>query len=253
MKLLQKAQEGSNKFLNEVENKEEKPSQTQEAQTVQPQIPESQDPDFPFTMKIRNNTLHFRGWKVKDIRLYKTAENEKEQKEALIYNLIKEPVILDSYESLYALIMIRSKSVDEGVEYHFKCKKCEELYDVSIKPEECLKVEFNDYEPFTVGEHTYQFQDLKNREVYESVEKSELMDMCMHVKTIDNDDGYTLEEVINYFEDLDLKDFRAIKEVYDKQRFTVTMHSTVKCTHCGNEIEMLFDTLPNFIPPEFEE
>lgn len=244
MKLLQKAQEGSQKFLEEIEEK----TQTE----IKPEI-KSEDPDFPFTMQIRNNTLHYRGWKVKDIRLYKTAENEKEQKEALIYNLIKEPVTLDSYESLYALIMIRSKSVDEGITYHFKCKKCEELYNAEIKPEECLKIEFREYEPFEVNGHRYQFQDIRNREVYEELEKSDLMDMCMHVKSIDSNDGLTLEETIGYFEDLDLKDFREVKRNYDDQRFTVTMHSKVKCTHCGNEIEMLFDTLPNFIPPEFEE
>lgn len=244
MQLLKKAQEGSQKFVDDVKN--------QEPETI-PEANNEVDPDYPFEMKIRDNVLHYRGWKVKDIRLYKSAESPQEQKEALIYNLIKEPVTLDSYESLYALIMIRSKSVDEGITYHFKCKKCEELYEVDIKPEDNINIEFTPYTSFEVNGHHYQFQDLKNREVYESLEKSELMDMCMHVKSIDNNDGYTLEEVINYFEDLDLKDFRKIKDTYDKQRFTVTMHGKVKCTHCGNEIEMLFDTLPDFIPPEFEE
>lgn len=210
------------------------------------------DSEFPFTMKIRGKELHFRSWKVKDMKNYKNAEEISGQRKALVYDCIKEDNALDSFEYLYALIQIRQKSIQEKIKYNFKCTECEQFYEAEVDLSDIVHTDYKEYAPFTIGEHTYEFSDIKNRDYYESMEHSELIDLIMHVDNIDGDKSLTLEEVTTFFDELPIQEFIEIKEKYNEQRFKVEMKGKVKCSHCGNEVNMIFDTLPNFVPPEFE-
>lgn len=258
--LLNQANANTEKRIKEIKGNEE----NKENNTKTPLPPKSQsvrepvldkvstDPEYPFTMKIRGRDVHYRSWKVKDMRNYKTAENLPDQRKALVYDCLKEDIALDTFEYLFALIQIRLKSISDKINYQFKCSKCDKPYIAEVDLSEVVETSYTEYEPFTIGEHTYVFSDIKNRDFYESLDHSELLDLIMHIESIDNDNSFTLEEVSTFIDDLPVKEFLELKDKFNDQRFKVEMKGKVKCTHCGNEVSMIFDTLPNFVPEEFE-
>lgn len=237
------------------EEKEEKVKEEVKNVPETQEVLEVQDPEYPFTLKIRNKTFHYRGWKVKDIRNYRAATDSRAQRQALVFNCLKEGDALDTQEFLYALISIRSKSFSDKTQYAFKCDnpECGKVYSHEIFVQDVVKTSFADYTPFKVGEHAYEFQDIQNRDFYETQDKSELFDLVMHIKSIDDNNALTVEEVLHFIDDLPVQEYRDLKKKFDEQKFSMTLEEDITCPHCGKKDHMIYDMIPNLIPDEFEE
>ena len=73
---------------------------------------ENDDPLFKFKIVIRDKTIEFRKWKVKDRKNLLQASNDVERRKALVYNCIKDQnIALDNEEFNFVLEKIRSVSV----------------------------------------------------------------------------------------------------------------------------------------------
>lgn len=218
---------------------------------VDTQESEEQDPDYPLTMSIRGKVYHYRPWKVKDMKKYRDHQDDETQSSALVCDCIKEEATFDTFEFMYALIRIRQASVPDKISYQFKCPDCEEPYEYSVDIDEIIDTNYADYVPVEIGDKTFVFQDIQNRELYERLEKNDITDLICHIKTV-NGEAYTLEETISIVDDLNIAEFRKLQKEFNDMRFKITLTGKVVCPHCGHETTMIFDTIPDFVPPEFQ-
>lgn len=253
--LLQQANANTNKILDQLKEESAKIADTassikelkEEVKEEQPQT----DPDYPLTMSIRGKVYHYRPWKVKDMKKYKDSADDAEQSVALVYDCIKEDASFDTFEFMYALIRIRQASVPDKINYQFKCPDCEEPYEYSVDIDEIIDTNYADYEPVEVGGKTFIFQDIQNRDLYDRLDKNELTDLICHIKSVDGE-SYSLEETISIIDDLNIAEFRKLQKAFTDMRFKLTLTGKVKCPHCGYETTMIFDTIPDFVPQEFQ-
>lgn len=253
--LLQQANANTNRIISQLKEEEKAVEETTEAiQSLKEEVntQTEADPDYPLTMSIRGKVYHFRPWKVKDMKKYREAPDDTNQAIALVYDCIKEEASFDTFEFMYALIRIRQASVPDKINYQFKCPHCEEPFEYSVDIDEIVETNYADYKPVFVGDKTFIFQDIQNRELYDRLDKNDLTDLVCHVKSV-NGEVYTIEEVISIIDDLNLVEFRTLQKEFNAMRFQLSLTGKVKCPHCGNETTMIFDTIPDFVPQEFQQ
>lgn len=236
---------------------------TQEQQALElnaAEVPSiSNSSEFPNELNIRGKIYHYRTYKVKDIKKYKNAANEQEEQNALVYDLIQEKTVFDPIEYLYALIQIRTKSLDDKFNYTLRCSNCGETFEYSADYSEIAKPVFTEYTPITVGNHTFTFaevQDSIDPEFFKSIENdpenADVLNLLSHLYNIDNN-KISLTDAAKIVDDLSLADFRTLFTEFKKQIFNLDFTHDVTCPHCSNTVKMLFDDLPDFVPEEFKD
>lgn len=213
---------------------------------------------YQYTTKIRDKSVKFRKWKVKDKKKFQAnKDNPVAFKEALVYDCLEdEKIALSEEEYRYMLMIIRDATLKDRITYTFNCENCEEDYDYEANLVEIMKPEFEPYGDIIVNDRIFTMGELRNRGHYEEVmaafigeeEQKDLIDFILHVHAYNDNDGLDFEEIFNIVNDLDIDEFEYIFVEWNKMKFKMDNVQEVVCPHCGNKELFEFDALPDFFP-----
>ena len=215
---------------------------------------------FPHTCDIGRAKLKFRPWKVKDKFALRAAETIYDKRKALVYNCLEKPeTALDINEFQYVLFCIRNQSLDYVTQYDVTCDHCKKGYVVDVNFKDVLVPRFGDYTEIKTSSHTFELQEIKNQGYYEEAMQNEtdperrfLLDLTMHIASIDGDASFKATEVLDFIQELSMKEFEDLSRAWKNQRFSFNIEARVKCPFCSEYSLFRFLTVPNFFPESWE-
>jgi len=222
-------------------------------------------PDYKFKLKLRDNTINFRKWKVKDRKKFidslRNEDNIDERKisESLVYDCIDNDIVLSSDEFRYVLTKIREESIGDTVDFNFTCSKCKEDFTVTYKLDDILKPEYKEYSDIIIDDINIEIGDISlKKEFYdkyisecENMSEIYFIDFLAHIKSINSDTSKSFNELTEYFEDLDTDIFDQILDKWEEMRFKINDKNEVTCSHCGFKEDYIFDDIPDFFPKKW--
>jgi hypothetical protein len=211
--------------------------------------------DYKFTTTIRNKEVKYRKWKVKDKKkIIQSVDDKKLIKDALVYDCIKEDIALSEEEYKFMLYKIRNISLKDKIDYVFECQNCSEIFDYSADLDEIMSSSFEEYGEIISGNTFISIDSIRNKNFYEdqildlNESDKQFIDFLLHIKSINDNTGFTFEELKNEFNNMNIDIFEDIFKQWQDLKFKVNNIGTVKCPKCSDEIQMEFDLLPNFFP-----
>lgn len=212
--------------------------------------------EFNLNTTIRNKNIKFRKWKVKDKNKFiQNKENPEIIKQALVYDCIEDDVTLSDEEYKYMLMKIRQASISNPIAWIFSCTKCNETFEYEANLDEIMKPDFQEYGDLIEEDVIFTMGNIINQEFYDSKmgestipEVSLITDFVLHIKSINDNDGYSFDDIIDYINDMDVDVFEKIMEKWETMRFKVNNIHEVTCPHCNNVELYEFDDLPGFFP-----
>lgn len=221
---------------------------------------ENNDPLFKYRVQIRDKTIEFRKWKVKDRKTLIQAKNDVERRKALVYNCIKDQnIALDNEEYNFMLEKIRSVSVKEKLKYTLTCDDCNKEFNLSVDIEDLIDCSFDDYKPLEYNDLIIEVQDIKNRDFYENTivtvtdtQERYLYDLALHIKSINGNSSMSFQSVLDFLLDLDIDAYNSIYDQFNKVRFRCVNLQSVECPYCHGETVFNFNDFPDFFPKSWE-
>lgn len=217
--------------------------------------------DYKFKTKIRDKNVFFRKWKVKDKKKFMNSKDDSVlMKESLVYDCIKDKKIAFSEEEFtYMLIKIREASLKDKMSYIFDCEKCQNSFKLEVLASDVITPEFNEYKNITCSSTTFEIQEIKNRKFYDESmatvtdpQEKQLIDFILHVKSINDDESLSFQEIMQFINELDVDVFEDIFKQWERMRFKLNMTHSVECPECHDENLFMFDSLPDFFPTSWE-
>lgn len=206
-------------------------------------------------IKVGNKHITIRKWKGKDKKLFKEEIlkeniNFKDVLNTLVYNCIEEDVVLSADEFRYVLIKIREFSLGSEFEFEFYCEECDETFNKKLTIDEIIRYTYEDVKEIKVNDITLKLGNIKNKDIYLekiSGEDGEMHDFLLRVEKINDNDSFTYNELIDFFDELDIQTIEEIIEIWNNSKFTLDDINEVECK-CGKCTKYKFDELPGFLP-----
>lgn len=215
--------------------------------------------DFKYQFVLNGKTIKYRKWKVKDKFTLDKANTNYEIHKAVVYDCLEEQVPLDAQELLYAIYQIRKISVKRPVKYTFECTHCSHKFEYIAELDKIFEPRFSQYKPFKINDNEYEFAEIRNAKFYEdTLEKIEdleaklIVDMALHIKSINRNDAMKLNDVMAYINNMDLDEYTELQKTFLDQRFMISFMHEVECPICHHKQKYVFDTFPNFYPLGWE-
>lgn len=222
---------------------------------------ENTQEQYEFSTKLRDKNIKFRKWKVKDKKKVQANKgNNIPIKQALVYDCLEDKKIgFNDDEYRYMLIKIREKSIGEDIDYVFTCSACEEDFDYTAHLPDVIKEKYKPYGDIKVNNHIFTMGWIQNREIYDqaisSVETYEelfFVDFIFHVKSYNDSEGYSFEDLYNIIDNFDVDVYEEIFTQWEKMSFKLNTINDVTCPHCGVKNVFEFDLLPGFFPKSWD-
>lgn len=213
--------------------------------------------EVPFGKK----EVTIREWKGKDRKAFKALIKESENlseediAQVLVYNCIEEDVVLNPYELKYILGLLRSKSISDDIKFKWTCE-CSHLNTLDLKISEIQRGVVYDGEApeFKLNGKTVIFKNVKNSKKYKELmtsanEERFLVDMALHIHSIDGDESRTLQEILDYFdEECTTKELDQLWNQYRECMFKLDDINELTCERCNTKQKYRFDEIPGFFP-----
>lgn len=218
--------------------------------------------------KIRDKSIKFRKWKIKDKRKFSensfTVDEDNEiidSTSPLVYDCLENPnIILSPEEFRYVFTQIRKESLGNDIEFEFTCASCESKFNKTLKLTEIVKPMGTKYSDIVVKNIKLGIGDIINKEFYESkigacISESEeyLVDFLLHINSINNKENFTYDELVTYFDNLDVDISEEILEKWEAQKFYIDDTVEIECPECKVKEIYSFDEIPGFIPESWYE
>lgn len=205
-------------------------------------------------IQVGDKTLNIRKWKGKDKKnfisaLHKSDVSEKEIMNTIVYSCVEEDVVLSVDEFRYVLSRIRAISLGETIEIEFYCNECGNVHKQKFDLKDVIRYTHTPLSEIKVGDVHITLGDIKNRDAYiKRVGQDEIYDFLMRIETFNDDDAFTMESLVEKFDDLDLDVLEEIMGIFESSKFKVDDRNDVKCPECGHVETFIFDELPGFFP-----
>lgn len=210
-------------------------------------------------IKVGNKDITIRKWKGKDkkkfISLLKDESlNEVSIMEAMVYSCIEENVILSVDEFKYVLSRIRAYSLGEEISIEFYCDKCGDVFNKEFKLSDVFTYTYKELKEIDIPGAQIKLGPIKNKEIYiKKIAEDSYYDLLLRVERINGNDAFTLEELENIIDEMDLDVLEQIMEIYYDSKFTIHDINEVQCPSCGDKSLYEFDELPGFFPETWFE
>lgn len=212
--------------------------------------------NFNVEIQLNGNTIKARKWKAKEKLFFKKnyEENMDECLKKLVYDCLEDPNVgLSTIEFEYVFIKLREASLGDNINLEFYCEECEKRFISNIFIKDVYKPVFKVSNVIKTKNNTIKIGKIKNKKFYDDItsqnpESLAELDFYLRIETINDEDVTSLEDVIEYFENLDVAEFDEIFSQWDEISFKIDLTYTVKCSKCSAEKEYEFDEMPGFIP-----
>ena len=212
------------------------------------------------TEMIGDKKVTFRKWKGKDkkefIKCLKNPEMEfNDVIQSLVYSCIEDDKVVFGVEELkYLLSRIRAFSLGEYINIELLCTSCMELHKQDFKLSDIIRQKWKPLEQIEVGETTIKFGPIRNREKYiDMMEIDDSYDFIMRIEQFNDLDIFTVQELEDMIDDLDVEDLTLIMAEFMECQFKVDDINSVTCPHCKEITEYEFDEIPGFLPNDWAE
>lgn len=216
---------------------------------------------YDYSVKIRDFNVKFRKWKVKDKKKFiANKDNKIALKESLVYDCLEDKKLaLSEEEFKFMLIQIREASLSDKIEFNFICSNCDKEFNYIADLTEIMKGEYKNYGDISYKGHRFTIGSILNRDFYEEMiqnsildETNYLIDFMLHIKSYNDNDAFTFEELNEIINNLDIDIFEHIFTKWEEMRFKVNNIHNVICPHCNFEELYEFDDLPHFFPDSWD-
>lgn len=208
--------------------------------------------------KLFDSTVTFRKWKGKDKRNFVTKINSGDVTpndviNSLVYECItsenKDSIVLTVDEYRYILTQIRIASFGDDVSFYFDCDECGESFEDHRKLSELIKYTCNPTNLIEVDDIKIELQPLKNRKIYNNIiDINEMNELFLRIKSINGNDAMTFDEVVDFFDELDVDIMEKIWNAYIESAFRIDDENDVTCPNCGDVVKYSFDEIDGFLP-----
>lgn len=204
-------------------------------------------------LDLGNKTITIRKWKGKDKKNFINDFKEEKDQNAfidhLIYSCIDEDVVLSQDELKYVLSRIRAISIGDDFDMDFYCEECGEIHNQTFKITDVIDFEVSKENLIKSGPVKIRLQEVRNKEYYQkAIQEDDLYDFLLRIKSFNNNDGLTLEELEAELENLDVDVLDDVMEQWENIRFKIKDINKVTCPSCNHEELYEFDEIPGFIP-----
>lgn len=205
-------------------------------------------------LKLGNKTVTIRKWKGKDKKALINALKANENKDqsvikSLVYSCIEEDVALDVQELQYVLMHIRALSLGDTFNIDLHCDSCNTESKYTYKISDVIRYSFIDKNILQSGDVTIKLGKIRNKEFYlKKVVEDSMYDLLLRVESFNGDESFTLDELIEKFDDLDVDVLDDIINQWETTRFKLDDINEVECPNCHNKELYKFDAIPNFFP-----
>jgi len=204
-----------------------------------------------FEIDLGHKKVIARKWKAKDRKNFKKALKISEDIDVsiiseLVINCLQNPDEALSYEELqYILIEIRKYSISDKVNFEYICDVCEKHNKIRFDLDDINRPQ---WEKWGIVDGI-QFGNIVNSKFYNDNkdEDDDIKELAFHTVSINGVDTYTFDEIVEYFDDMDIARFDAILDKYNKMKFTIGNTKEFQC-ECGNKQVFEFDEIPEFFP-----
>lgn len=205
-------------------------------------------------IKLGDKSITIRKWKGKDKRNFVKAikdPNVTEDKilDSLIYSCIKEDVVLSEQEFRYVMVQIRAFSLGEDISIPFKCPECGHEHTQHFNLSDVIRYKFEPLNNIVTSVTTIKLGDIVNKQTYlEKIVEDPMYDLLLRIKSFNGNDSFTLDELVELFDEMDADEYDHIMETFNSHKFTIDDINEVECTKCSNKTNYSFDEIPGFIP-----
>lgn len=207
-------------------------------------------------INIGEKKLNIRKWKLKDRKALQeairtnpnlTPENVAD---ILVYSCIEESgVVLSKDEARYVITKIREMSIGDDYEVDFYCEKCGTDHTQTFKLSETVRSEYSPLKNIEVPGVSIKLGPIRNKSVYyQMVFEDELYDFLLKIKEINGNDAFTLTQLEEMFDEMDVDTLEQIMEIYETHKFRIDDVNPVACPNCGNVERFHFNDIPGFFP-----
>jgi len=214
---------------------------------------------YDYTLTLRDRKLKFRKWKVKDKNkfLEATRNNDKALiKESLVYDCLeKSDIALSESEFKYVLVKIRQASIGDTASYNLQCSGCDQEFVFESNLDIIVKPSFEKYGTIKYNNVSVKMGNIANKKYYDEIidaaetkEQVALMNFLMHIKELNDSDAFSFDQLIDFFNELEIDTAEGIFNQWDKMQFTLDILHDVECPNCGYLETYEFDFLPGFFP-----
>lgn len=215
------------------------------------------EPKFDKEIKLNNNIVKARKWKAKDkFEFKKIIKNENGSfSDILVYNCLDKKIALSEEEYKYVLTQIRCHSLGETIKLEFYCEHCESRFSTELNLNDLIKPIISNKDIIQTEKHIIQLGEVINPEFYKKVilQAPAELDFYLRIKTINDNECFSIESVVNYFNEMDIDEFESIMEQWEEIKFKVDDIVEVKCTNCEEPKKYKFDEIPGFFPESWFE
>ena len=201
---------------------------------------------------LGDKTLHYRKWKghnkKKFISLMNSENDQKEIADALVYSCIEEDVPLSPDEYKYMMSRIRAYSLGEEIKMEFYCKECGNIFTKDLLIKDLIRFKYKKLDEIKFKDIMIKLGKIKNKDFYlQKIQEDINYDFLLRIEKFNDSDTFTLEELENIIDDLDIDILENIMEQYLDAKFRLDDINTITCD-CGHEHTYQFDELPGFLP-----
>jgi len=200
---------------------------------------------------LGHRIINIRKWKGKDRKNFKKAiQNEENTEKAiidsLVLNCIEGTHAFSPAEIQYLFVKIREISISDTVNFEYTCKACKKENKEVLKISDIQRMNFKPW-----GEvNGVKFGNIVNSKFYNENkdEEDDCKTLAFYTESINGEIDKTFDEVVEYFEEMDIDKFDEIYEEFLKESFTLDTELKLICKKCGNEQVYEFDEIPGFFP-----
>jgi len=228
--------------------------------------------EYPFESKIRDKSIKFRSWKIKDKKNYLSCtalisdDNTPEQNQEivkgirknLVLNCIEDGIAITPDEYQFLLVEIRSKSINHKIELELNCDNCKQDFYFELNLKDAIKTDVSNFKTIVVdipkGTLRFKMGRIKSQDVYDNyMSKSQsefeglFVDLVQHVQNI-NGKIYSSEDTFKLFNTIDVNVFEQMIKQWEPQRFKIDNTIDVVCSKCSHSDKVIVDDIPGFFP-----
>jgi hypothetical protein len=205
-------------------------------------------------LDIGSKHITINKWKGKNKKAFVKSLNagkidELKVMEDLVYSCIEEDVALSLDEFRYVLTRIRDISLGSDITVEFFCDKCHESFKKTFDVKELITFTYKKLDEIKVDDVKIKIGPIRNKKKYiEMVSEDEEYDFLFRVDSINGNDTFTMDELIDIFDEMDVDKLTKIMEIWEEHRFKVHDVHEIECPSCSHKQKYKFDELPQFFP-----
>ena len=205
-----------------------------------------------------DKTYKIRKWKAKEkkefLKIIKTEDNLDRVQDVLVYNCIDGDAAFNTSEFKYVISKLRQYSLGNEIELEFYCDDCKSKFLKTIELDKIIIPIFSNKNEIKTKNHNIKIGSIKNPNFYkqtinENPEYADEYDFYLRISDIDSNDTFTLEEIVEFFDNMDIDEFDSIFAQWEDIRFKIDDTTEIKCKNCESTVTYSFDEIPGFFPP----